>query len=123
VKQTNWEEMTTRLKKAGYKIGHVESIEPQNIDDSGRALSFLVKHSGGTIVFNSNDFRLSMGPELIRSTRFDIRHEGNEAIFTGLGWGHGVGLCQWGAKGMAEQGFTYKQILSHYYPGTEIIKI
>jgi stage II sporulation protein D len=64
-----------------------------------------------------------MGPELIRSTRFDIRHEGNEAIFTGLGWGHGVGLCQWGAKGMAEQGFTYKQILSHYYPGTEIIKI
>ena len=40
--------------------------------------------------------------------------------FSGAGWGHGVGMCQWGAKGMALEGFTYKQILHHYYPGTAI---
>jgi stage II sporulation protein D len=42
--------------------------------------------------------------------------------FVGRGWGHGVGLCQWGARGMATQGFTYKQILAHYYPGTSIVQ-
>jgi stage II sporulation protein D len=40
--------------------------------------------------------------------------------FTGRGWGHSVGLSQEGTKGMAKAGFTYDQILSHYYPGTEI---
>lgn len=40
--------------------------------------------------------------------------------FTGEGWGHGVGMCQWGAGGMAKQGFDYKRILSNYYPGTKI---
>lgn len=43
-----------------------------------------------------------------------------EITIAGYGWGHGVGLCQWGAKGMAEAGFTYDQILSHYYRGTTI---
>jgi|LSQX01.2.fsa_nt_gb stage II sporulation protein D len=41
-------------------------------------------------------------------------------IFEGRGWGHGVGLSQWGTKGMAEAGYTYKQILEHYFPGTEV---
>ncbi|MBM3461469.1 MAG: SpoIID/LytB domain-containing protein [Armatimonadetes bacterium] len=40
--------------------------------------------------------------------------------FTGRGWGHGVGLCQWGARGMGAQGFDYREILAHYYPGTQI---
>jgi stage II sporulation protein D len=38
--------------------------------------------------------------------------------FDGHGWGHGVGMSQYGAKGMADQGFTYEQILDFYYPGT-----
>lgn len=40
--------------------------------------------------------------------------------FSGKGWGHGVGMSQWGAKGLAEQGYTYQQILEHYYPGTRL---
>jgi SpoIID/LytB domain protein len=40
----------------------------------------------------------------------------------GAGWGHGVGLCQIGAAVMASKGYSYTQILSHYYPGTELIK-
>jgi stage II sporulation protein D len=43
-------------------------------------------------------------------------------IFTGKGWGHGVGLCQVGASGMAVQGATYDQILSHYYRGVRLRK-
>lgn len=40
--------------------------------------------------------------------------------FNGKGWGHGVGMSQWGARGMAESGFTYDQILTHYFPGTKV---
>lgn len=43
--------------------------------------------------------------------------------FNGKGWGHGVGMSQWGAEGFAENGWNYKDILSHFYQGTEIIKI
>jgi stage II sporulation protein D len=42
------------------------------------------------------------------------------ARFAGRGYGHGVGLCQWGAKGMAEQGYAARQILAFYYPGTTL---
>lgn len=44
----------------------------------------------------------------------------NTYVFTGEGWGHGVGLSQYGAKGMAEAGFDYEEILTHYYTGTHI---
>jgi len=43
-------------------------------------------------------------------------------LFSGYGWGHGVGMCQWGAKVMAERGKDYKEILKYYYPGTTIEK-
>ena len=53
---------------------------------------------------------------------YSIEKSGNDFIFYGRGWGHGVGMCQWGAMAMAEQGWTAEQILSHYYPGTVIRK-
>jgi len=46
---------------------------------------------------------------------------GGMCYFEGYGWGHGVGLCQWGAKGMAEEGYTYQEILRYYYPGSTIL--
>ncbi|MGD8499899.1 MAG: hypothetical protein PVJ86_04585, partial [Phycisphaerales bacterium] len=45
------------------------------------------------------------------------------AFFSGRGWGHGVGMCQCGAQGMARDGKKAEQILSHYYPGSKIIGI
>ena len=51
---------------------------------------------------------------------YSIEKSGDEFIFYGRGWGHGVGMCQWGAMAMAEQGWTAEQILNHYYPGTAI---
>ncbi len=43
--------------------------------------------------------------------------------FTGGGWGHGVGMCQIGATGMAEQGYDYRQILAHYYGGARVYRL
>lgn len=54
---------------------------------------------------------------------YSIEKSGNDFVFYGRGWGHGVGMCQWGAMAMAEQGYTAEKILMHYYPGTNIRKI
>jgi len=51
------------------------------------------------------------------------RTAGEIVSFYGRGWGHGVGMSQWGAKAMAERGWSARQILNHYYPDTEISKL
>ena len=59
---------------------------------------------------------------ILESTLFDITFdkENREVVINGKGFGHGVGLCQWGSIGMAESGFDYRRILYHYFPGTSI---
>ena len=54
---------------------------------------------------------------------YSIERVGDDFIFYGRGWGHGVGMSQWGAMAMAEQGYTAEKILAHYYPGTTVRKI
>ncbi|MBQ7545136.1 MAG: SpoIID/LytB domain-containing protein [Synergistaceae bacterium] len=53
---------------------------------------------------------------------YAIEKSGNEFVFYGRGWGHGVGMSQWGAMAMAEKGYTAEKILMHYYPGTTVKK-
>lgn len=58
---------------------------------------------------------------LLKANYFDLQVDGDSIIIEGKGWGHGVGMCQFGAIEMARQGKNYKQILLHYYPGTKIV--
>jgi len=60
------------------------------------------------------------GATSIRSTRFQAVREGDAYVFTGSGFGHGVGMSQWGAHGQARAGRSYTDILSFYYPGTRL---
>jgi stage II sporulation protein D len=68
---------------------------------------------------SSNDFRLAVNRSLsgvnLKSTLFDARRSGDQYVFEGQGFGHGVGLSQWGAHEMANRGFGYRDILSFYY--------
>ncbi len=57
----------------------------------------------------------------MRSAAFDVEFDGKTFTFTNYGWGHGVGMSQVGANGFAKRGWTYKQILEHYYTGVEIV--
>ena len=59
----------------------------------------------------------------IPSPHFTAKLVGDEVVFEGRGWGHGVGLCQWGSKTLAEQGRTSEDILAHYYPGSTLVRI
>ncbi len=61
-----------------------------------------------------------LGWNAIRSACFTVRREGDTWAFEGRGFGHGVGLCQWGAAGLARQGWDHARILAFYFPGTNL---
>lgn len=117
-------ELERRLKNAGYRIGALGRISPGKWDSSGRPREIEIRHSKGALTLRGNDFRLAVGPDLVKSLK-DLRvvRSGSGMKFTGRGWGHGVGMCQWGAKALAEQGKTYREILEFYYPGATITQI
>lgn len=91
-------------------------------DDSGRVTTVTLPGKSGPIQISGNQFRKALGYETVRSTWFSAKQNGHVISFSGRGYGHGVGLCQWGAKGMAERGKSAAEILQFYYPGAEITK-
>ncbi len=111
-----------KLNKEGYKIESIKEIKIMDRDRSDRIKNLkIISRDGTEITIPGKIFREIIGPNEIKSNKYEIKMQGYYVDFIGKGWGHGVGMCQWGAKGMAEQQFTYKQILSYYYPGSEII--
>jgi len=77
----------------------------------------------GTKRIKAVELRRALGTSRIRSTDFSVTREGNAFEFTGRGWGHGVGMCQWGAYGMALKGARWQEILAHYYPGAQVLNV
>jgi len=69
---------------------------------------------------SANEFRKNFGFGKVRSTNFKVYREDESFQFEGQGYGHGVGLCQWGAYRWAKSGKTFQQILAHYYPTAEL---
>ena len=99
-------------------LPYQEKIKIENIDRS--ATNRILK-----IKINNQEFT---GREIynklkIRSTDFTIEQENTNVIITTIGYGHGVGMSQYGALGMAKKGYNYKEILTHYYQNTQIKKI
>jgi len=74
-------------------------------------------------VVPATDLRQRLGFTRLPSLAFEIRATQAGFVLEGSGHGHGAGLCQWGAAGMAKEGKGYKEILLHYYPGTEIVRM
>ena len=110
------------LNKQGHKMGLIKDISVVDRDRSERISALKITgRDGKTLTIKGKDFREILGPNEIKSNNYDIQMQGYYVDFVGKGWGHGVGLCQWGARGMAMQQFNYKQILSYYYPRAELI--
>ncbi|SHK11764.1 SpoIID/LytB domain-containing protein [Rhodothermus profundi] len=84
----------------------------------------LLRERGAPLTIRANAFRLLVnahfGRHTLRSTFFTVRRQGNIYHFEGKGFGHGVGLSQYGALEMARQGYSYRDILAFYYPGTTL---
>lgn len=114
------EEMKARLVNSAHNITLG--------DDPAKWLQIKEKTPSDTIIsLQVGDTELT-GLELrtllsIRSAAFEIAYENDEFTITTKGFGHGVGMSQYGANSMANSGSTYREILSHYYSGTEITEI
>ena len=114
----------SKLNGAGYRISRIVSMGVLSKNVSGRADKIEIKDdSGATVIITAKDFRQILGPNDVRSTKFDASVQGSELVLNGFGWGHGVGMCQWGAFGMSEKGKRCEEILKLYYPGSEITTI
>jgi stage II sporulation protein D len=111
------------LNQYGLKIGRIDSLQSLGQSQSGRPLGIAVATDKGMYKMTSNSFRIKVGPDKIKSTLFEMLPRKNGILFKGKGYGHGVGMSQWGAKQMAQAGHTYKDILAHYYPGVQLTNI
>jgi stage II sporulation protein D len=102
------------------KIPGIRSIAIKSLTATGRAKQLAITTGSGTSVMNATDFRKALGWRNLPSTNFTVTADGDAVLFEGKGYGHGVGLCQWGALKMAREGKTYREILSFFYPGAII---
>lgn len=125
----NWEvkislaELEERLRAAGHKVGGIVDVRQGPFNSRGRLKNIQLVMQRGTLSVGGDQFRKAIGYGVIKSTRFSVRVAKGEAMFAGTGNGHGVGLCQWGAKQRALDGFEYGEILAYYYPGTTLSRL
>jgi stage II sporulation protein D len=120
----NWRKVfDTGQIEAATGISGVEDMIISSYTSTGRAKMLILrtgdeKEGIGEREISATKLRQLLGFRDLPSTDFSVTNEKGSLIFEGRGWGHGVGLSQWGALEMARQGKNYREILSHFYPGT-----
>ncbi len=119
----SWAKLEAALMKSGIPAKGFEGIEVVDRYWSERVKTLRILTNGEWKVVKANDFRKSLGNQFLRSTRFSVTAQADSVLFEGFGWGHGVGLCQDGAVGMAKQGASYEEILKKFYEGVTLKKI
>ena len=116
-------------KRSGIEFGKIIDLIPVERGTSGRLARLKIVGTLRTLIIGKElEIRRTLSSSHLYSSAFVVDKEYKEDekeipsrfILTGSGWGHGVGLCQIGAAVMGEQGYKYKEILSHYYPGSAI---
>lgn len=116
-------------KRSGIEFGKIIDLIPVERGTSGRLVRLKIVGTLRTLIIGKElEIRRTLSSSHLYSSAFVVDKEYKEDekeipsrfILTGSGWGHGVGLCQIGAAVMGEQGYKYKEILSHYYPSSAI---
>jgi len=120
-------DMLARLKQRYRKTAAWKSVKSIEIARSGEynriTEAIITGDSGEPLTLGGEQFRLAVGGRLMRST--DCKMDVGEKKITfhnGKGFGHGVGMCQWGAEGQARQGKKAGEILSHYFPDSQLVR-
>lgn len=124
---SSWDKNITKIKDKKI-ISNDEIKKIFNIKDKTLSIQVNKKTSIGnckTIILNDKeyscmDFRIKLG---LKSTNFNIIQKEDSFIFETIGYGHGVGLSQYGANELSKKGYTYKEIINHYYTDVQIKKI
>ncbi len=115
--------LAERLIVKGYNLSSVYGFEVLKRSRTDRVMVARVITDHGNIDLDGPLLRRVIGYEKLRSTLFRTNVKDGEILFRGTGFGHGVGMCQWGAYGMAKKGYNYQQIIHYYYKNVEIKRI
>ncbi|MBQ9280537.1 MAG: SpoIID/LytB domain-containing protein [Clostridia bacterium] len=102
------------------EIGNLKNVKIVEKSENGRVIELKISGSDASKILLKNGIRTSLGASKLKSQWFKVELDDDEIIFTGKGYGHGVGMSQNGAIGMALEGFTYDEILEWYYTDIEI---
>lgn len=120
-------QVAAALDKIGVNVGRVLDIGPDERTPIGRVKTMHAKGTAGSATFAASKLRFAIGLHStffnvgrVSSQQLGIAGDGTYFQFAGRGWGHGLGMSQWGARGMADRGFNYRQILNHFYPGSQL---
>ncbi|MGM0368913.1 MAG: SpoIID/LytB domain-containing protein [Bacillota bacterium] len=112
------------LEESGETANQVENIEIVDKDQTGRIVELDIIHDQGTKKMPGADFRMAVGPDKLKSTKVEsINKEGNSFKFKGAGYGHGVGMSQWGSYKLAEEGESPEDIIAYYFDDVKVEKI
>ena len=107
--------------RSGIDFGTITDLIPVRRGPSGRIIELRIVGSKKTLLVGKElEIRKWLSKSHLYSSAFVVDKEDGKFILTGAGWGHGVGLCQIGAAVMADQGYSYEKILSHYFPGSKL---
>lgn len=101
----------------------VREVEVQRRTPTRRADRLRLESKRGSRVVTGVELRQVVGYSKVKSLWFDVERKGGRFVLEGRGYGHGAGMCQWGARRLAEQGWDYRRILAHYYVGSELRKM
>ena len=108
-------------RKSGLDIGDIVDLRPIKRGPSGRIFELEIEGTKSTVTIGKElEIRRTLSESHLFSSAFVIEKTQEGFILKGAGWGHGVGLCQIGAAVMAAKGYTYREILQHYYPHTTL---
>lgn len=113
-------DLATALRRGGISVGTITALRVLERSASLRVARIVVQGTRGSATLRGNEFRRLIGYDTLKSTLFAVSIDHAFARFVGRGYGHGVGLDQWSAKTMAEQGYTAEQIVRYYYPGATL---
>lgn len=106
------EELARRLR-----IPEISGVDLIRVPSEKRVQAVRLTVSGAPErVLSANSFRAMLGYQELRSSVFEMKKIGETFLFQGQGFGHGVGLCQWGSRSLGRSGMSYRKILAHYYP-------
>jgi SpoIID/LytB domain protein len=119
LKQEELQELLRR--KLEVDFGAILRLDPIERGRSGRIVKFKITGERETLIIGKElEIRRALSPSHLYSSAFVVDADSSGFTLIGAGWGHGVGLCQIGAALMAERGYNYREILAHYYRGTEV---
>ena len=119
----NKSDIEKRLRESNIYVSNINTIKTLDPGVGNHGSRVEIISANGSKEMNANDFRLLVGPNYLYSTAFNSRNNGKSITFSGRGWGHGVGLCQYGAQAMAEKGFKWTAILEYYYPKINLVRV